>query len=223
MSIKGILKVMPTLFLLIFTTVSIYGRAKYVENDGKKQPALSASPAPMCPGTHNVGKIVLAVHNNGNFGYSEYSTPWDCFTGEIAPYCEYPKNTNSQYLYAGCFWIGAVVGRDTLVSVGSDGWQHTEEMFPYESPFGDMVRRSIIDPAKPQFIGAVSEQDYISVYTDTFTTGVPGLNPDFIDGRPHRPLHIEITQRSYAWSYPYAEDFVLFDYVIKNIGREQLN
>ena len=28
-----------------------------------------------------------------------------------------------------------------------------------------------------------------------------------------------MTQRSYAWSYEYAEDLVLFDYEIKNIGE----
>ncbi len=69
---------------------------------------------------------------------------------------------------------------------------------------------------------AVSEEDVIAVYTDTVT------KPSFVsidptDGRPHIPLNIEITQRSYAWSYNYAEDFILFDYSIKNIGRKTLN
>jgi len=70
--------------------------------------------------------------------------------------------------------------------------------------------------------GRKSEQDIIAVYTDTVT------NPSFvgidnIDGRPHKPLNIEISQRSYAWSYEYAEDFILFDYSIKNIGSKKLN
>jgi hypothetical protein len=223
MNMKVFFRIVPTLFLSLLTVSLTHGRNMPQGGDVKPRYDLSLVPARMCPGTHNVGKIVLAVHNNGNFGYSEYSNQTDCFTGVVAPYCEYPKGSNTQYLYAGCFWIGAIIGRDTLVSVGSDGWQHIEEMFPYEAPFGDMVYRSIIDPAKPEFQGAVSEQDYIAVYTDTFTTGVPGLGNDVIDGRPHRPLYIEVTQRSYAWSYPYAEDFVLFDYSIKNIGTETLH
>jgi hypothetical protein len=35
-------------------------------------------------------------------------------------------------------------------------------------------------------------------------------------------LYVEITQRSFAWSYAYAEDFILFDYTIRNIGTERL-
>jgi hypothetical protein len=44
-----------------------------------------------------------------------------------------------------------------------------------------------------------------------------------VDGRPHIPLGLEITQASSAWSYPHAEDFILFDYGIKNIGPESLH
>jgi hypothetical protein len=122
------------------------------------------------------------------------------------------------YLFGGAFWIGAVVGRDTLVSVGADGWQQLYEMYPDEPPFGQMQYRSIKDPDKPEYEGAVSEEDYIAVYTDTFTDGIPN---DY-EGTPHTPLNIEVTQASYAWSYAYAEDIVLFDYQIMNIGTEKL-
>jgi hypothetical protein len=183
----------------------------------------TASPA-FCITDHNVGKLVLAVTNYGTFGDGFAVGPTsDCITGERVYAGEYPKGSRTRYVFAAAFWIGAVVGRDTLVSTGADGWiPGLEEMFPDESPFGDMIARSISDPSRPGFKDAVSEQDRIAVYTDTFTSGVPGLGLDEVDQRPHRPLHIEITQRSYAWSYPYAEDFVLFDYSIRNIGRERL-
>jgi hypothetical protein len=54
---------------------------------------------------------------------------------------------------------------------------------------------------------------------DTLTDGV---DPDYF-GRPHVPLDLEVTQSSYAWSYPWTEDFVLIDYQIKNIGVEALS
>jgi heme/copper-type cytochrome/quinol oxidase subunit 2 len=57
----------------------------------------------------------------------------------------------------------------------------------------------------------VSEEDFIAVYTDTVT--VSGLAP-----ATHRPMGVEVTQKSYGWSYSYAQDFVLFDFEIKNIG-----
>ncbi|PWB72016.1 hypothetical protein C3F09_07120 [candidate division GN15 bacterium] len=187
------------------------------------------SPA-YCIAAHNVGKIALSVTNYGIFGAgaagvtSAYikGLSVDCFTGAQLPDCEYPKGSGTEYLYSGNFWIGAVVGRDTLVSVGADGWQMDQEFNPDNAPFGNMIYRSIMDPSRPEFDNAVSEQDFIAKYTDTLTSGVAGLRQDFIDGRPHRPLHIEVNERSYAWSYSYAEDFVLFDYSITNIGRNRL-
>ncbi|MGD8921934.1 MAG: hypothetical protein PVH24_01705 [Candidatus Zixiibacteriota bacterium] len=195
-----------------------------VTDQGKGRELTSTANPAFCITDHNVGKLVLAVTNYGTFGDGFALGPTsDCITGERVYAGEYPKGSRTRYVFAAAFWIGAVVGRDTLVSTGADGWiPGLEEMFPDESPFGDMIARSITDPSRPGFKDAVSEQDRIAVYTDTFTSGVPGLGLDEVDQRPHRPLHIEVTQRSYAWSYPYAEDFVLFDYSIRNIGRERL-
>jgi hypothetical protein len=167
--------------------------------------------------------MVLGVSNNGTFGdYDDKGGP-DCFTGAVVRACEYPKGSNTRYLYAGAFWIGAVSGRDTLVSTGADGWSVTgHELNPDVAPIGDIVVRSITDPSKPQYDGAISEQDLIAVYYDTCVTGCPGLSNNPIDPRPHRPLYLEITQRSFAWSYSYAKDFVLFDYAIRNIGVNRL-
>ncbi len=182
------------------------------------RPGLATAEPQHCLVAHRVGRIVLGVANNGSLGAQNTPALGDCFTGRAVPDCEYPKNSQMQYLYSGAFWIGAVVGRDTLVSVGADGWQRTQEMFPDEAPFGKIIKRSISDPESPEYEGAISEEDYIAVYTDTLTEGVDN---DFF-GRPHRPLNIEVTQSSFAWSYSYAEDFVLFDYRIRNIGSRTL-
>jgi len=179
--------------------------------------------AAYCTAAHNVGKINMMVSNGATFGYPTRSGPVDCFTGETLESCEYPKGSRTKYLFMGAFWIGAVSGRDTLVSTGADGWQQTgNEFHPEVSPLGDMIYRSLVDPTAPEFDHAVSEQDYIAVYYDT-CTNCPGLLRDVVDGRGHRPLNIEVIQRSYAWSYAYAEDFVLFDYAIRNIGHHRLS
>ncbi|MBU8935011.1 MAG: hypothetical protein KOO62_13575 [candidate division Zixibacteria bacterium] len=177
-----------------------------------------------CQAMHRVGELVLSVGNNGSFGtaYGRGSDA-DCFTGQPIPGggCEYPKNSGATYLFGASFWIGAVVGRDTLVSVGHDGWIGTTEFFPDETPFGDMIKRSILDPTDlDMYEDAVSEEDYIAVYMDTFIA-LAGADAED-GGRVHRPLNIEVTQSSYAWSYSYAEDLVLFDYKIKNIGIRNL-
>ncbi len=191
----------------------------------KHDPGQTAKASPAyCLAKHDIGNIVLGVSNNGTMSWNySASGQRDCFTGERVPALEYPKGSNTRYLFGAAFWIGAVVGRDTLVSIGQDGWSGSDaEFHPDEAPLGNMKFRSTIDPSKPEYDDAISEQDYIAVYTDTFTSGVGGITNDEVDGRLHLPLHIEVTQRSFAWSYSYAEDFVLFDYAIKNIGVRRL-
>lgn len=183
----------------------------------------AGSPA-HCIAAHDIGKLNMSVSNNGTFGtnYSQAGTN-DCFTGEQIRACEYPKGSRTVYMYGSSFWIGAVLGRDTLVSTGADGASGGgHELTPEEAPLGNLIFRSTIDPAKPEFEGAVSELDLVATYTDT-CVNCPGVGNDPADGRPHRPLNIEVSQRSYSWSYAYAEDFVLFDYSIRNIGRQRLN
>ncbi|MBD3402909.1 hypothetical protein GF420_08430 [candidate division GN15 bacterium] len=213
------------LVLVLALPASSFGRHKLITGQGNDNPYIAQAGPTLQNAQHNVGSLVLSVTNYGIFAAEEggltINNP-DVFTGERILACEYPKRSGTQYSFAGAFWIGAVVGRDTLVSVGADGWQQLNEMFPDEAPFGNMIRRSIIDPESPEYEGAISEQDFIAVYTDTWTSNAPGLDNDFF-GRPHVPIGIEVTQRSFAWSYPYADDFVLFDYAIRNINTQRVS
>jgi FlgD Ig-like domain len=162
---------------------------------------------------HKAGKIGLSITNFGQIGSAglmiDPMTEW--------PSCRYPASSWLEYLYGGALWVGAVVDGDTLVSVGWDGWQQTHEMWPDAAPGGKIIGRSINNGDS----GAISEQDFIAVYTDTLTDSII-VTPDPFDGRPHKPLNIEITQKSYAWGYEYEEDFVIFDLTIKNIGTNFL-
>ncbi len=208
--------------LLMSSPVSVHGRTAEGYSRAGRSIATNATPA-YCVAEHNVGRIALSVNNNGTIGTGYARSGTDCFTGEIVRSCEFPKGSSRTYLYAGMLWVGAVVGSDTLVSTGADGWAvYANEFHPEESPVGDMTARSTVDPASPEFLGAVSHQDYVAVYSDT-CINCAGVSYDEVDNRPHRPLNIEVTQESYAWSYPHAEDFVLFDYGIRNIGSESLH
>ena len=211
---------------------SLAARTLYDRNDRNKfdGDARSADAPPAhCVVSHRIGNIALALSNNGTFGTNYLVVASiDCFTGRGIPFsCEVPKNTGVEYLYGGAFWIGAIVGRDTLVSVGHDGWQPVDEFRPDpKSPdpleSGEMIKRSIIDPNDfALYEGAISEEDYIAQYTDTSVRAGVRPPPDPRDGA-FRPIGIEVIQKSYAWSYEYAEDFVLFDYAIQNIGLRTL-
>jgi hypothetical protein len=147
-----------------------------------------------------------------------------------APSAEYPAGSDLEYLFQGGLWIGAaeVVNNDTFyyTTVGCDGWLWIYEMWPDgPEPKGAIQERSVRPNSKCYSPDAVSEQDIIAVYTDT-SADIP-LSPwkpeiyDF-DNRKHHPLNIQITQKSYSWSYEYAEDFVLIDFSVKNIGFRKL-
>jgi hypothetical protein len=183
---------------------------------------------------HDVGNVWLSVTNFGFFGSQDGTFKDAGGKYLIAPGCEFPAGSKIDYLFQGALWIGAAVDTvnnlgqpilDTLVSIGNDGWWgNLFEMFPAIPPGGTIEVRS----TRPSDVypygsneGARSEQDYIAIYTDTITTSSI-VYPDANDGRPHLPLGIEITQKSYAWSYEYAEDFVLFDFDIANIGDKTL-
>jgi len=216
--------VIPSIILIFLAIVSgpVAGRENYDHDNTPPITVKNMADVPFVTvGVHNVGKIGLSVTNLGGFGtgfIDRDGNVYDPVTGLRAPSCTYPNPGNQQYLFAAAFWIGAVVGRDTLVSTGAEGWNYIREMWADPYPQGDIISRSISDAEDED---AVSEQDFIAVYTDTLTNiSYTGVDP--VDGRPHIPLNIEVTQRSYAWSYQYAEDFVLFDYSIKNIGRRDL-
>jgi len=216
--LKQLCKMLLSLTMLIVLTSGLTTGRTFPEGSPRQTSDNSSSPA-YCNAEHNIGNIVISVSNDGSFGNGwSLGGTIDCFTGRQTKSCEFPKRSQSTYLWAADLWVGAIVGRDTLVSTCGMGGH---EFHPDESPFGDMIYRSNIDPARPEFEGAVSEQDYIAVYSDT-CTNCRGVQNDELDGRGHRPLNIQVTQRSFAWSYSYAEDFILMDYSIKNIGSERL-
>lgn len=189
--------------------------------------------------THRKGNMWLTVTNwgflgNFNKGNSEaFDDPE--YPGLWAPQCEYPGNSDVQYLYQGGLWVGALVEDAGFefprVSIGTAGWVEGHEFQPGEVgglPIEEhgILERSTI-PNSFNRLGeavyssdAIGEQDFIAVYTDTLTESF-WIMDDIIDG-PHFPLGIRVEQRSYSWSYNYAQEFILIDYTIENIASNFL-
>ncbi len=130
----------------------------------------------------------------------------------------FPGTTGETYLTVGGLWVGAVVGRDTLVSTATDDLG-IQEFWPNE--FDTLIQLSI--NVNDNFFSedAISEQDFVATYYDTLTNQF-FVRQDPIDNRVHKPLNIRVDQRSMQWSYDYAADFILFDYKITNIGLKPL-
>ncbi|MCP4569279.1 MAG: hypothetical protein GY841_17020 [FCB group bacterium] len=169
---------------------------------------------------HKINQIKLGVTNNGFFGVGYFrGQATDPETGGRAMSCEYPANSHVENLWTGAIWVGAVVGRDTLVSTGAEVYNWgLAELWPDAGENSRMIRRSSQPFSIYYHPDAKSEEDVLTVYSDTLND-VNYVQIDPMDNRLHQPLNIEIKQNTYAWSYPYAEDFVLFDFEIKNIGE----
>ncbi|KPK67726.1 hypothetical protein AMJ82_09995, partial [candidate division TA06 bacterium SM23_40] len=165
---------------------------------------------------HEVGELWLTVTNWGFFG-SEYDLNWNS--------CIFPAYSNTCYLFWGGLWLGSINEQgDTLVSTGCEGWAGPHyELYPgpldgIDDYKDEMAERSI-RPTSPHYdTAAISEQDFVAYYNDT---GTAATWPAYV-GPDHEPLGLEITQRSYAWSYSYSQDFVIFDFWLKNIGGDTL-
>lgn len=212
---------LAVLIVSVMATTTL-GRTPFTAADRQSAASNAAVTPAYCAAEHNPGKIALSVTNYGVFGTGFARSTLDCFTGQLLHSCEFPRGSGKLYLFGGAVWVGAVIGNDTVVSVGADGWVQGAEFHPDEPPFGLMQTYSTLDTGLGYNPLVVSHRDYLSVYTDTFTSGVTGLENDEIDGRPHFPLDVEITQKSFSWGYPAAEDFVLFEYTVRNIGIHTL-
>ena len=180
---------------------------------------------------HRVGLMRLCVTNWGFFGSQARElkeSKGGCYNPNpdkevVAPSCEYPAGSNIDYLFQGGLWIGAKVDDHPYVSLACDGWFWIYEMWPEAGDAGAIKERSTRPSNSCYSSDAVSEQDIIAVYTDT-SADIPlsATQQDPWDNRKHFPLGLQITQKSYSWSYEYAEDFVLIDFFIKNIGVKKI-
>ncbi|HEX2896641.1 MAG TPA: hypothetical protein VHP63_01145, partial [candidate division Zixibacteria bacterium] len=194
---------------------------------------------PVCVARHDVGKLILGVSNKGYFGNSTIARYYPCIKG-ISHYTgnEYPKGSLVEYLHHGSIWIGGVRRGDTLVTEGFFGafFEPTlahdhpplSELNPDDFPSREIEQKSNLKESEHFDKSAISHQDLVTYYTDTIVTneniydGHPGYR-DFLDFRLHKPLYMEVTQKSFAWSYEYAEDFVIFEMSIRNMGERTIS
>ncbi|MDD4051085.1 MAG: hypothetical protein PHR28_04180 [candidate division Zixibacteria bacterium] len=153
---------------------------------------------------HDVGQLGLLVSNHGIIGPG-----WVDFA---APSCDFPLGSLKRYFNCAGLIVGGLRRSDSLVT---DMWEFRAG---FDANAAIKIQSSV--RSSPYYNAeARSEQDFICTYADTFVD--PGqINP--YDNRLRIPLNIEVTERSYSWSYSYAADFVLFHFTIRNIGPDSL-
>ena len=172
---------------------------------------LLSAPKPFyCLAEHSIGALGLGVTNRGTFGDYYLKAPERfelCHFGEFNTASgEYPRGSGVGYLSAATLWIGAVIGRDTLVSTSFDGWfleggrSIEGEMHPDAAPNGAIAERGTLHSGGIQD-NAVSLSYTSSPSTTDTLVGLPGMVPDYLSVLMHVPLGLKVEQRTlHAWS-----------------------
>ncbi len=166
--------------------------------------------------TVDVGNVGLTLTNAGFVGRSNVrNNP----TG--APSFEYPLNSGVEHLFEAGLWIGAIRA-DGLVAVrsgaitSSSGYRAGAAGYEFAQTAPFTQRSSL--PTSPFFTpSAVSHQDFLTAYVDT-AQYVPGTLTPFPDFQGR--LGIAVDQRSYAYSFPFAESFVIVEFNIVNTSGQ---
>jgi hypothetical protein len=127
-----------------------------------------------------------------------------------APSMEYPLGSDIEHLIRAGVWIGAINAEgDTVVSSGAiSGYWGTSTASATEFSPADKIReRSVLITSRAYSEDAVSEQDFITEYTD-----YP------LRGSNDNVLQVSVRQEAYLWSYKFAEAFVIVSLTIRNDG-----
>lgn len=153
----------------------------------------------------NVGKVRQLITNMGTWDDSYLNGRKTSYTGLI--YSEFPAGSNEEHLFQGGIWIGGLnPDGDTLISVTRTHFTPTE-FYPSAEPWDTVWVASKGDtldiPYWPNY-SAVSDQDFICKYSDY----------NILNIADHKPLYLDVIQRSYSWSSPSLDEFIVYNYDI---------
>jgi hypothetical protein len=133
------------------------------------------------------------------------------------PSMEYPLGSQIEHLIRAGLWVGAINAQgDTVVSTGciSGTWGSGSAGSTEFNPTTKIKERSTLINSRAFSKKAISEQDFNSQYKDY--SPIARGNRDR-NGK-QRALTVSVTQRSYLWSYKFAEAFVIVSFTIRNEG-----
>ena len=207
--------------LVVSMTASVHARSLVKPPEFPQTPPVFQKPLEGIPNRqyiqHNINRLGLLITNYATIGNGFASSP--VCDGVACLGCEFPIHSGIDYLFAGALWLGAVKGRDTLVTLGAEGWASSvQQLLPDRGLAGAFIERSNIKTKTNYSPDAKSEQDFICAFADTFVSPSNTGGVDPTDNKPHVPMGIAVHQATYAWSYDYAQDFVIFDWKFVNIS-----
>ena len=184
---------------------------------------------------HNVGLLWNHVTNFGLIGsWPTMGSPYS-----DTPSARWPGDTGLDHLFSAGLWVGGDLLGNREVSTGQyemelqptdapDDTIHATargepggNRYPWSLPDDDGDGLEDEDPPNGQDddgdglvdedFAAISQQHFRCRYYDN-TAAAQQQYPD------HDPLNLEIIQQSFQWTMPLADDFIGYDFTIRNIG-----
>jgi hypothetical protein len=115
----------------------------------------------------------------------------DAYTGRT-PSGDWPGGSGNSYLYRGSPWVTGRI----------NGVIHSSQ--PEASEYS---------PIDSVHIVANSQRAELETYTKYYDVKAPLATG-------HTPLGIEVTERTYSWSESFRDDFIIYEFTIKNVGLD---
>ena len=167
-----------------------------------------------------VGNIGITISNYGTFGDGlATQAPVD------QPACEYPKGSGIEHMFGGGLWVGAQTREGIKVTTGAfnsarfqSGGSTNFEFTNTADPLDKVQERSSFLDNQFYSPQAISHQDFVADFSDT-NIYVPGTTNRIFN---HNPLGIAVHLETYAWNYPFADAFVIFNNTITNVWQDTL-
>ncbi len=226
-----IFRLLQLLVCLTFVTPEVTYSQSYDPQDPERPPDgkyIAPKAAESAPEIkyrlHKNGKFWDVINNNGILGNMFGAQDPDLKRTAASYY--FPRYSRIRHGYYTGVWVGGVLGNDTLVSADLDvnweGWWNgfPSEFWPDYGIAGDFKDITPNISGNSDYL-AKSQVTFSTAYTDTFQyqSFVPY---NTYDRRYHMPLNIRVDQTSYSWSYDYAEDFIIVDYKLTNLGEQTI-
>jgi hypothetical protein len=167
----------------------------------------------------NIGNVGLTVTNAGFFGRANVDN-----NPAGPPSFEYPLDSGVEHLFEAGVWLGAIRSDGTVaVRTGavtaSAGYRAGAPGYEFMQA-SSILERSTLLSSDAFTRRAVSHQDYITSFNDTFRV-VPGTQIPHPD--PGGALGAHILFESFAWNFPFTEYFVILNMKIVNVSSEPWN
>lgn len=169
--------------------------------------------------TTNSSNVRLNVSNIGTFGNSFRGYR----DGTDAPSLEYPAGSGIEHLFESGIWIGGIDPNgaprvSTSAIDNPQGYRTGQAGFEFTSEAGDrFIERSNLTNSPSYALDAVSNQDFVSTYTDRNIL-IPGTQIQISNHQ--QPMNIDVTEEVYNWNFSFSDFFVLLNFTVENVGTE---